>query len=43
MQLPSHYVTASYHPTGVARYDENTFIEALPHILSVALAGKSIK
>ncbi|MCR8921961.1 ATP-binding protein [Dasania sp. GY-MA-18] len=43
MERPSHFVTASYTPTGVKRYDDNPFIEALPPILSVAQVGKSIK
>jgi len=43
MLQPNHYVKASYQPTGIARYDGNPFIEALPPILSVAQAGKSIK
>lgn len=43
MKLPNHFVTASYSPTGVKRYDGNPFIEALPPILTVAQAGKSIK
>ena len=43
MQQPNHYVTASYQPTGIKRYDGNPFIEALPPILSVAQAAKSIK
>lgn len=43
MERPNHFVTASYSPTGVKRYDGNPFIEALPPILTVAQAGKSIK
>lgn len=43
MDQPNHFVTASYQPTGIKRYDGNPFIEALPPILSVAQAGKSIK
>lgn len=43
MQLPNHYVTASYQSTGVARYEGNPFIEALPPILSVSQAAKSLK
>lgn len=43
MQEPSHFVIASYQSTGVKRYDGNPFIEALPPILSVAQAAKSIK
>ena len=43
MEQPNHFVTASYSPTGVRRYDGNPFIEALPPILTVAQAGKSIK
>lgn len=43
MQQPNHYVTALYQSTGIKRYDGNPFIEALPPILSVSQAGKSIK
>ncbi|MBV1950981.1 MAG: AAA family ATPase [Cycloclasticus sp.] len=43
MERPNHFVTALYRPTGVKRYDGNPFIEALPPILTVAQAGKSIK
>jgi hypothetical protein len=43
MEKPNHFVTASYQPTGIKRYDGNPFIEALPPILSVAQAGNSIK
>jgi hypothetical protein len=43
MEQPNHFVTASYQPTGIKRYDGNPFIEALPPILSVAQAGNSIK
>ncbi|WP_018277470.1 AAA family ATPase [Teredinibacter turnerae] len=43
MQAPNHFVVASYQSTGVKRYDGNPFIEALPPILSVAQAAKSIK
>lgn len=43
MNLPHHFVKASYQSTGIKRYDDNPFIEALPPILSVAQAGKSIK
>ncbi|GAA6151378.1 ATP-binding protein [Pseudoteredinibacter isoporae] len=43
MQQPNHFVVASYQPTNIKRYDGNPFIEALPPILSVAQAGKSIK
>lgn len=43
MEQPNHFVTASYQSTGIKRYDGNPFIEALPPILSVAQAGKSIK
>lgn len=43
MEQPNHFVTASYQSTGVKRYDGNPFIEALPPILSVAQAAKSIK
>lgn len=43
MDQPNHFVTAAYQPTGIKRYDGNPFIEALPPILSVAQAGKSIK
>ena len=43
MDQPNHFVTAFYQPTGIKRYDGNPFIEALPPILSVAQAGKSIK
>lgn len=43
MERPNHFVTACYQPTGIKRYDGNPFIEALPPILSVSQAGKSIK
>jgi hypothetical protein len=43
MDKPNYFVTASYQPTGIKRYDDNPFIEALPPILSVSQAGKSIK
>jgi hypothetical protein len=43
MERPNHFVTAFYQPTGIKRYDGNPFIEALPPILSVAQAAKSIK
>lgn len=43
MHQPNHYVTALYQSTGIKRYDGNPFIEALPPILSVSQAGKSIK
>tara|TARA_R110001583_G_scaffold51161_7_gene159744 strand:- start:20992 stop:22650 length:1659 start_codon:yes stop_codon:yes gene_type:complete len=43
MEQPNHFVTAAYQSTGIKRYDGNPFIEALPPILSVAQAGKSIK
>lgn len=43
MEKPIHFVTASYQPTGIKRYDGNPFIEALPPILSVAQAAKSLK
>ena len=43
MERPNHFVTASYSPTGVKRYDGNPFVEALPPILTVAQAGRSIK
>lgn len=40
---PNYYVTASYQPTGISRYDGNPFIEALPPVMSVSQAGKSIR
>lgn len=43
MKQPNHFVTACYQPTGIKRYDGNPFIEALPPILSVSQAAKSIK
>jgi hypothetical protein len=43
MEQPNHFVTASYQPTGIRRYDDNPFIEALPPILSVSQVGNSIK
>jgi len=43
MREPNYFVTASYESTGIKRYDGNPFIEALPPILSVAKAAKSIK
>ena len=43
MQLPKHFVIASYKETGVRQYDNNPFIEALPPILSVKQAGSSLK
>lgn len=43
MEQPTHFVKASYQPTGIKRYDGNPFIEALPPILSVSQASKSIK
>lgn len=43
MERPNHFVTASYNPTGVKRYDGNPFIEALPPMLSVSQVAKSIK
>jgi hypothetical protein len=43
MEQPNYFVTASYQPTGVKRYDGNPFIEALPPILSVKQVGRSMK
>jgi len=43
MQLPKHYVIAEYRKTGVRQYEDNTFIESLPPILSVKQAGSNIK
>jgi len=43
MQLPKHFVKASYKETGVRQYNDNPFIEALPPILSVKQAGSSLK
>lgn len=43
MEQPNHFVNASYQSSGIKRYDNNPFIEALPPILTVAQTAKSIK
>lgn len=43
MQLPKHYVSAVYNDTGVRKYKNNPFIEALPPIYDVKQAGSNMK